>query len=85
MMPVDWLGTLASVFSTLAFFPQALKVWKHRSTRGISRSMYVLYCLSLLLWTAYAWLIDSWPLLLTEIVTGVMAGYILLMTFKRAD
>jgi MtN3 and saliva related transmembrane protein len=38
-----------------------------------------LYTSALLLWGFYAWLIASWPLLLTEIFTLVLSLYILVM------
>ena len=77
------LGALAGIISTVAFLPQAIKVWRLKTTHGISRMMYLLYGVSLLLWGTYAWMIQSWPLLITEIVTGIMVGYILLMTWKK--
>ncbi len=80
MSLADFLGVLAGFISTIAFLPQTLKVWRTQSTRGISKGMYVLYCLGLVLWGIYAWMIEAWPLLLTEIVTGIMTGYILVMT-----
>jgi MtN3 and saliva related transmembrane protein len=75
----------AGFVSTVAFLPQALKVWRTRSTRGISTGMYALYCLSLVLWGIYAWMIEAWPLLVTEIVTGLMTFYILVMTLRGFD
>jgi len=81
----DTLGMAAGFVSTVAFLPQALKVWRTRSTRGISTGMYALYCLSLVLWGIYAWMIEAWPLLVTEIVTGLMTFYILVMTLRGFD
>ncbi len=84
-LDADMLGAVAGFVSTLSFLPQVLKVWRTRSTRGISTGMYALYCFSLLLWGSYAWLIESWPLLVTEIATGLMTGYILVMSIKGFD
>lgn len=85
MTLADTLGMAAGFVSTVAFLPQALKVWRTRSTRGISTGMYALYCLSLVLWGIYAWMIEAWPLLVTEIVTGLMTFYILVMTLRGFD
>jgi MtN3 and saliva related transmembrane protein len=85
MTLANFFGVLAGFVSTIAFLPQALKVWRAQSTRGISKGMYVLYCLGLLLWGIYAWMIEAWPLLVTEIVTGIMTGYILVMTIRGFD
>ncbi|MBW8309714.1 MAG: hypothetical protein K0M45_08810 [Candidatus Paracaedibacteraceae bacterium] len=66
------------------FFPQVLKVWKTRSTKGLSLEMYILYLLGLILWAVYAWLIDSVSLLITELVTGIFVFYILFHKLRRA-
>ena len=76
------LGTVAGVVSTLAFLPQVFKIWRTRSTKDISLGMYSLYSLGLVLWGLYALMIESWPLLMTEIITGVMTGYILMIKVK---
>ena len=82
---VDTLGIAAGFVSTLAFLPQVMKICRTQSTKGISLGMYVLYSLGLILWGIYAYLIQSWPLLLTEIVTGLMTFYILVMKVKALE
>ena len=77
----DLIGAIAGIFSTLSFLPQAIKVWRTGSTKDLSLGMYVLYTSALLLWGLYAWLIASWPLLLTEAFTLVLSLYILGMKF----
>ena len=73
------LGTAAGVVSTLSFLPQVFKIWRTQSTKDISLGMYSLYSLGLVLWGLYALMIKTWPLLMTEIITGVMTGYILMI------
>ena len=82
---VDTLGIAAGFVSTLAFLPQVMKICRTQSTKGISLGMYILYSLGLILWGIYAYLIQSWPLLLTEIVTGLMTFYILVMKVKALE
>lgn len=77
----DLVGMVAGILSTLSFLPQAVKVWRTHSTKDLSLGMYVLYTSALLLWGLYAWLIQSWPLLLTEVFTLVLSLYILVMKF----
>jgi len=79
---IPMLGTVAGVVSTLAFLPQVFKIWRTQSTKDISLGMYSLYSLGLVLWGLYALMIESWPLLMTEIITGVMTGYILMIKLK---
>lgn len=80
---VEIIGCMAGILSTISFFPQVLKVWKTNSTKGLSLWMYILYASSLVMWGAYAWLINSYSLLITEGVTGLFVGYILLKMLKE--
>ena len=82
---VDTLGIAAGFISTLAFLPQVIKVCRTQSTKGISLGMYLLYTLGLLLWAIYAWMIEAWALFATEIVTGIMTFYILVMKVKALE
>lgn len=82
---VDTLGIAAGFVSTLAFLPQVIKICRTQSTKGLSLGMYILYSLGLILWGIYAYLIQSWPLLLTEIITGIMTFYILVMKVKALE
>lgn len=79
----DFLGTLAGILSTIAFLPQAVRVWRTRSTQDLSLGMYVLYTAALLLWSFYGWMIGSWPLLITEALTLVLSVYILVMKLRE--
>ena len=48
----DWLGTVAGVLTTVAFAPQVWIVWKTRSTRDISLSMYLVFTTGVGFWLA---------------------------------
>ena len=82
-LSVEILGYIAGLISTLAFFPQVLKVWKTNSTNGRSIAMYILYLISLILWSVYAWVINAYSLLLTEVITAILVGYILVKLTKK--
>ena len=73
------LGGVAAVASTASFAPQAWKVIRTRETRGISAGTYVLACTAFALWLAYGALSLQWPLVATNGVCLVMAGFILVM------
>lgn len=45
--------------------------------------MYFIYLIGLILWSVYAWLIDSTSLLITEIVTSLLVIYILTVIIKQ--
>ena len=79
----ELLGYIAGLISTLSFLPQVLKVWRSNHTNGLSIGMYTLYATSLALWSVYAWLIGSYALLITEVITGLLVGYILVKLVQR--
>ena len=76
------VGFIAAIFTTFAFVPQVIKVWRTRSTVDISLSMYSLFTLGVALWLAYGILLDAWPIVLANIVTLLLAGAVLVMKVK---
>lgn len=82
---MEWvtiLGSVAGVLTATSFLPQVLHTWRSRSTGDISLGMYSVYCFSSLLWVIYAWLIRSWPLLITNTIVLVMACVILVLKLR---
>lgn len=73
------IGSAAGFCTTLAFLPQALRIWRTRSTQDISLGMYLIFCTGVTLWLTYGMLISSVPLIATNAVTLVLAGSILIM------
>jgi MtN3 and saliva related transmembrane protein len=78
----DLIGTLAGILSTLAFLPQAVQVWRTQSTKDLSMGMYVLYTSGLVFWSIYGFMLDSWPLILTEGFTLILSLYIVWMKLR---
>ena len=76
------VGFIAATFTTFAFVPQVIKVWRTRSTADISLGMYSLFTLGVTLWLAYGILLDAWPIILANIVTLLLAGAVLVMKVK---
>ena len=76
------VGFIAAIFTTFAFVPQVIKVWRTRSTADISLGMYSLFTLGVMLWLAYGILLDAWPIILANIVTLLLAGAVLVMKVK---
>ncbi|CAG1003826.1 Sugar transporter SemiSWEET [Methylophilaceae bacterium] len=80
------IGFIAATLTTIAFIPQVIKVWRTRSARDVSLGMYALFTLGVALWLLYGILIDSWPVMVANALTLVLAGAVLLMKvgFSRA-
>lgn len=71
------LGYLAAFCTTIAFIPQALKVYKTKQTKDISIGMFSLMNVGIVLWLVYGFLITSYPIIIANAVTIFFAMYIL--------
>ncbi len=78
-MNPELIGLTAGFLTTLSFVPQAIHVFKTRSTKDISLGMYILFCLGICLWIAYSVLISSLSIFVANIATLFLAGGVLTM------
>jgi len=76
---VTLIGAAATLCSVSSFVPQAWKVIRTRDTRGISGRMYVITVIGFCLWFTYGVLLGQWPLILTNGICLLLAGFILAM------
>ncbi len=77
----ELVGFLAAALTTISFLPQLIKIWRFRSVKDISTGMYIIYCLSVILWLIYGVIIKSEPLIIAEILTLILVCTILIMKF----
>ena len=77
-----YLGYLAAFCTTIAFIPQAVKVYKTNHTKDISLGMFSLLIVGLVLWLWYGILLSSYPIILANSVTLIIATYILITKLK---
>lgn len=82
MTTTDWIGSIAAALTTTAFLPQAWQVWQTRHTADISLGMYGLFTIGVALWLIYGILLDSWPIVIANTITLLLAGAVLLMKIK---
>jgi len=73
------IGYLAAFCTTVAFVPQAIKVYKTRKTDDISFGMFLLMCIGVALWDVYGFIIGSIPVIIANSVTLLLAIYIFTM------
>jgi MtN3 and saliva related transmembrane protein len=74
---MEWLGYIAATLTTLAFVPQAVQTIRTRDTRGISLGMYVVFTVGIVFWFCYGLALQSWPIIVSNAVTFVLAATIL--------
>jgi MtN3 and saliva related transmembrane protein len=82
-MDLNLLGYLAAVLTTCAFVPQALKTIRSRDTRAISLLMYVTFTAGIALWFMYGVALHSWPIILSNTVTFLLAATILTLKVRH--
>ncbi len=79
---VEILGLVAGALTTAAFIPQVIQVWKTRSARDISLTMFVFFCLGVTLWLLYGLQIGATPVVVANGVTLVLALAILVAKIR---
>lgn len=80
---VNIIGFTAGTLTTIAFVPQAIKIWKTKSAKDISLGMFVMLCTGISLWVIYGILVKSLPVVVANATTLVFALSILVLKLKR--
>jgi len=78
----SYLGFFAAFCTTIAFIPQVIKVYKSKHTKDISLGMFLLLSLGIVLWIGYGLMIKSYPVVIANSITIILAGYILITKIK---
>jgi MtN3 and saliva related transmembrane protein len=81
-MNIEWFGYAAAILTTGSFVPQALMTIRTRNTAGISLAMYVIFTVGVGLWLAYGVHLGSWPMILANSVTLLLAATILVLKLR---
>jgi MtN3 and saliva related transmembrane protein len=76
------IGFLAAFCTTVAFVPQAIKVYKTKKTDDISFGMFLLICVGVSLWDIYGFMIGSIPVIIANSITLLLAIYIFVMKIR---
>lgn len=78
-----YLGYIAAILTTGSFLPQALRVIRTRDTQSISLTMYIVLVIGIFLWLVYGIILEQWPIILANAVTGILASVILVYKFRE--
>ena len=79
---LKYIGFFAAFCTTIAFLPQALKVWKTKSTKDISLYMFVIFTIGVLSWLVYGIIISDLPIIFANAVTLVLSLFILVCKLR---
>ena len=76
------LGTVAGVCTTGSFVPQLIKAWREGDTEAISKKMYIVTVTAFALWIAYGFLIESWPIVVFNVISLLLSGAVLYLKLR---
>ena len=79
---VNEIGLLAGCLTTVAFVPQLMKIWRSRSARDVSLSMFTIFLTGIIFWLVYGLLRQDIVVILANAVTLVLALAILVLKVK---
>ena len=79
---INYIGFFAAFCTTIAFLPQAIKVYKTKSTKDISLYMFLIFTLGVLSWLIYGIAISDLPIILANAITLVLSFFILIYKLK---
>ena len=82
-MTGEWLGYVAAVLTTVSFLPQAIKTIRSKDTRGISLGMYAVFTVGVAFWLGYGIVLQSWPMIVSNIVTFALSTTILALKLRH--
>tara|TARA_Y100000768_G_scaffold365834_1_gene327449 strand:- start:442 stop:702 length:261 start_codon:yes stop_codon:yes gene_type:complete len=78
----EYIGFFAALCTTIAFLPQAIKVYQTKSTKDISLLMFLIFTVGVLSWLIYGFIINDYPVILANAVTLILSLFILLYKIK---
>ena len=79
---IKYIGFFAAFCTTFAFLPQAIKVYKSKSTKDISLYMFLIFTIGVLSWLIYGLIINDWPVILANAVTLILSFFILIYKLR---
>ncbi len=82
MNAVTIIGLVAAGFTTVALFPQLIKICKTKSTKDISTVMFSMFSSGVFLWFVYGVLTKDLPIILANSFAFVQASIILVLKIK---
>jgi MtN3 and saliva related transmembrane protein len=81
-MNFEWIGYVAAVLTSASFIPQAVMTIRSRDTHSISRGMYIFFTVGVALWLVYGIALGSWPMIIANVVTLILASTILALKLR---
>lgn len=77
------IGYFAAIFTTAAYVPQTIKIFRHRHTASLSLWMYVMISIGIAAWLVYGVMIESPSLIAANGISLVLTLSILAMKIRN--
>jgi MtN3 and saliva related transmembrane protein len=78
----DWLGLLAGTLTTIAFVPQAVKIWVTKSADDVSYLMFGIFSVGIVLWLAYGIALGAMPIIVANVVTLALSVLVIALKVR---
>ena len=78
----DLIGYVAAVCTTISFLPQLIRVYRLKSAREISFTMFLIYSFGIFLWLLYGIFIRSFPIIMSNAFTLALSLAILVLKIR---
>lgn len=82
---VEVIGLVAAALTTVSFVPQVYKIWKTKSAKGVSLTMFLLFFVGIVLWLVYGIFIKSFPMIIANTITSCLALVIIYYKLKLKE
>ena len=82
MLLTDLVGYIGGFFIMISFIPQVFKSYKTRSVKDLSTSMIIATFVGTAFWVAYGFFINSMPVIIMNIIFGVIVIFQLYLKIK---
>ncbi|MGB9711249.1 MAG: SemiSWEET transporter [Thermodesulfovibrio sp.] len=76
------IGIVAGIITTSALVPQALKIYRTKSARDVSLTMFIFMAVGITLWFVYGVLIKEIPVILANSVSLILIFSIIFMKIR---
>jgi len=80
---VEAVGFVAGTLTTASFVPQVIKTVRSKSTKDISLAMWLMFSIGVGVWVVYGVLTHSFAIILTNVITLVLAGTVLALKLQN--
>lgn len=85
MIPIQIIGIIAGMLTTIAFVPQVLKTWRSKSAKDLSLGMFSMFCAGVVLWLVYGISTKDLPIILANSFTLMLSLTLLYFKFSFKD